>query len=267
METAKQNNQSETSEKPLVSVNICTHNRAILISKSIESAIEQNYENIEIIISDNGDDNTKEVIEQIKQQNPDWQNKIHYYKNETKGISENRNFALEKSNGEFIAVLDSDDYWISPDKISSQIIFLKQNPEHFLIGTNAIVVDENDKKIDEIKNKITDEEITFNFLLKNQFVHSSVVFRKENFPKYNKEIFIWEDYDVFLKIASMHKVANYPELMTAYKKHSGNVSRFKKIKGVLTLEKIIKENKDDFPNYFKARFKNMARLAKAILRL
>jgi glycosyltransferase involved in cell wall biosynthesis len=254
-------------DKPLVSVNICTHNRANLISKSIESVIKQDYLNIEIIIADNGNDETEKVISEILEKNLQWQGKINYYKNQTKGISENRNFALTKSSGKYIAVLDSDDYWISSEKISKQVYFLENNPGHFLIGTNGIIVDENDEKIKEIINKETDEAITYNFLLKNQFIHSSVMFRRENFPNYNDEIFIWEDYDTFLKIAKKHKVANLAESMTAYKKHSGNISRFKKIKGVLTLEEIIKKNKDNFPNYYKARFKNMARLFKAILRL
>jgi|AntRauTorckE6833_2_1112554.scaffolds.fasta_scaffold10574_4 glycosyltransferase involved in cell wall biosynthesis len=260
-----QNNNLDANETPLVSVNICTHNRAKLITKAIKSALEQTYTNIEIIVADNGGDDTEEVISNILNKNPNWQNKIHYFKNDTDGISENRNFALEKSKGEFIAVLDSDDYWLTPNKIESQIVFLTENPDHSLIGTNAIIVDKDDEKIGEIINKTTDEEITYYSLLKNNFVHSSVVFKKENFPGYDEEIFIWEDYDVFLKISKYSKVANLLELMTAYKKHSGNISQTKKLKGVLTLEKIIKKNKNSFPNYFKARFKNMARLAKAIL--
>jgi len=252
-------------DKPLVSVNICTHNRKDLISKSIESVFEQSYPDIEIIISDNGDDDTESLIKEIVSQNPSWANKIHYYKNETDGISENRNFALGKSNGKYIAVLDSDDYWISPQKISEQVGFLDENPEYALIGTNAIIVNSDEEKIGEIKNHTLNEKIIYNFLLKNQFVHSSVLLRKNSLSKYNESIFIWEDYDNFLKIARKNKVANLPEFMTAYKKHSGNISQFKKIKGVLTLEGIIKENREFYPNYFKARFKNMARLAKAIL--
>ncbi|NCS98925.1 glycosyltransferase family 2 protein [Candidatus Parcubacteria bacterium] len=254
-------------EKPLVSVNICTHNRAELIVKAIESVLEQDYLNLEIVIADNGDDYTESKINKIIEDNPAWQEKIQYYKNDTQGISENRNFSLQKSNGRYIAVLDSDDYWISPQKISRQIDFLEQNPEYALIGTNAIIVNSEDQKIGEIKNLENNDKITKKFLMKNHFVHSSVVFKKEGFPKYNEEIFIWEDYDAFLKIARTERVANLPEPMTAYKKHSGNISKYKKIRGVLTLEKIIKENKEYYPNYFKARFKNMGRLAKAILPL
>jgi len=254
-------------EKPLVSVNICTHNREDLISKSIESVFEQDYKNIEIIISDNGDDGTDKLISKIISENTEWISKIHYYKNKTNGISENRNFALKKSTGEYIAVLDSDDYWISVNKISEQVKFLEENPIYAMIGTNAIIVNEKEEEIGEIKNHTLHEKIIYNFLTKNQFTHSSVVFRKKTFKEYRESLFIWEDYDAFLDLSKKNKVANLPEKMTAYKKHSGNISKFKKIKGVLILEKIIKENKDYFPNYFKARFKNMGRLAKAIIPL
>ena len=248
-------------EKPLVSVNICTHNRRNLIKKALDSVLVQDYPNIEIIISDNGNDDTEEIINDIN--NP----RIKYFKNTTTGISQNRNFALGKSNGKYIAVLDSDDYWLDENKISRQVKFLEENFEYALIGTNAIIVNEENNKIGEIKNKITDQKIRENLLLKNQFVHSSVLFKKDYINKYNEEIYIWEDYDLFLKIAKKYKVANLPEFTTAYKKHSQNVSNFKRVKGVLTLEKIIKQHKKDFPNYFSSRFKNMARLFKAILNI
>ena len=252
-------------EKPLVSVNICTHNRKDLISKSIKSVFEQDYQNIEIIISDNGDDETEKLISSIISENPNWSSKIHYFKNDTKGISENRNFALEKSSGKYIAVLDSDDYWILPEKISRQIEFLEENTDYVMIGTNADIVNSKDEKIGEIKNHTLHEKIIYNFLLKNQFVHSSVVFKKKALKEYNESLFIWEDYEAFLKISRENKVANLPQQMTAYKKHSGNISRSKKMKGVLTLRKIIKKNKEHYPNYFKARFKNIIRLTKAVL--
>lgn len=263
-----QETQNETSEKPLVSVNICAHNRADLISKTIESVFEQDYPNIEIIIADDGDDNTEEVIKGILEKNPEWKDKIHYYKNPNSGIAQNRNFALNRSNGDYIAVLDSDDYWISTDKISRQVQFLENNPEYKLIGTNAKIVNSEYESIGQIKNKKSHKEIFENSLLKDEFVHSSILFKKEAIPEYNEDNTTGsEDWDAFLKITrdKENKVANIPEFMTAYKKHSGNITHKNKIKAVLTLEKIIKENKDFYPNYYKARFKNLLRLLKAIL--
>lgn len=250
---------------PLVSVNICTHNRQDLIEKSIRSIIEQDYQNIEVVVSDSGNDKTQEIIEKIQKENPNL--KIKYFKNNTSGISENRNFALSKSSGKYIAVLDSDDYWISTNKISNQVTFLEKNSDYALVGTNAVIVDDVDKKIGEIINKTSDSEIRQNFLLKNQFVHSSVLFRKDNFRGYDENIFIWEDYNSFLELAKKYKVANLPDKAMAYKKHQHNISNKNKIKNIQTLRKILKANKDCYPNYIPAQLKNYLRLIKTLLGL
>lgn len=254
---------SKIEEKPLVSVNICAYNRADLIEKAIESALMQDYPNIEIIIVDSGSDNTEEVVEEIKKKYLDAQ--IHYFKSDLVGISKNRNFAFSKSKGRYIAVLDSDDFWTSPIKITQQVKFLEENRGHTLVGTNAIVVDKNNQKIDEILNEPMDEAIRDKFLLKNHFVHSSVLFRKDIFIKYDEGLPVWEDYELFLRFARKSKVANLPEKMTAYKKHGTNVSSYKKFRGVRLLAKIIRLNKKYYPNYYWAEIKNLGRVLKVLL--
>lgn len=254
-------------EKPLVSVNICTYNRSNLIEKAIDSVLQQDYPHMEIIVADSGSDDTEILISEISartsKDNPDIE--IKYFKNDTEGISQNRNFALVKSEGKYIAVLDSDDYWISPQKISRQVQFLEEHPDHALVGTGAIVVDSDDEKIGQIENNIDDKDIRQNFLLKNQFVHSSVLFRKDAFDEYNENIFIWEDYEVFLEIARRHKVANLPESMTVYKKHSTNVSNKNKVRGIETLGAILQSNKNYYPKYYQAVIKNYMRWLRSFL--
>jgi glycosyltransferase involved in cell wall biosynthesis len=253
----------QNSQKPLISINICTFNRANLISKAIESALAQNYRNIEIIIvDDNSKDNTEEVVSPFISSNSN----IFFFKNSGNlGITKNRNFALEKSKGKYIAVLDSDDYWLNENKLSEQVEFLERNPDHALVGTYTKVVDANENEINHFKPEITDENIRSNILLQNHFTHSSVLFRKDALKNYNEKYFIWEDLAAWLEIGRNYKFANLPKIYTAYKKHGTNISQTKKIKGVRTLGKIIKDNKNYYPNYFKASLKNKLRLLRSIL--
>ncbi len=250
-------------QKPLVSVNICTYNRADLLSKALESVLAQNYTNLEILVlDDHSTDDTESVVLSYTNKH----NNIHYFKNSSNlGITKNRNLGLEKSSGKYIAVLDSDDYWLDENKISEQVDFLQANSDYALVGTYTKVVDSDDKEITILKPELNDLNIRNKILLQNQFIHSSVLFKKDSLKSYNENYFIWEDYSAWLEIGKNHKFANIPKIYTAYKKHSSNISQSKKISGALTLEKIIKDNKKYYPNYFKAIIKNKLRLLRSIL--
>lgn len=90
-----------------ISIIITTWNSEETIISAIQSAINQEYEDLEIIIIDDGSvDNTeKKVAEFIK----DYKN-IKYYKKENTGVSDTRNFGIRRATGEYIIFLDDDDY-------------------------------------------------------------------------------------------------------------------------------------------------------------
>jgi GT2 family glycosyltransferase len=94
--------------KPFVSIIMPTHNRGGIISRAIESALNQKYNNFELIIVDDGStDNTESIIKNYKNDDK----RIEYCKVEKGGVSKARNFGLFKSRGDFIFFLDSDNEW------------------------------------------------------------------------------------------------------------------------------------------------------------
>lgn len=100
---------------PLVTVAMCTHNRADLIGESIQSVLFQSMQDFEIvIIDDGGEDNTREVVEAFADE------RIRYFWQENAGISVARNLAAEKSRGIYTAVLDDDDL-MHPRRLEWQI--------------------------------------------------------------------------------------------------------------------------------------------------
>ena len=121
-----------------------TYNNGKYIKQAIDSIYIQNYENMEIIVVDDGStDNTKEIVKSYKD--------IKYFYTEHGGISHARNIALENSEGEYIAFCDSDDYWL-PGKISAQMQYFKENPDCEIVFTKYRNIFENDvlkKKIKE----------------------------------------------------------------------------------------------------------------------
>jgi len=104
---------------PLISVIIPVYNRENLIQSAIKSIVDQTYENLEIIIIDDGStDCTEEKVKQIKD------NRIRYFKNERNmGVSRARNRGIKLSGGEIIALQDSDDQ-AYPDRLEKQLRLL-----------------------------------------------------------------------------------------------------------------------------------------------
>ena len=99
-----------------VSVIIPTYNRAHLISRAINSVLNQTFKDFEIIIVDDASkDNTEEVIGKIAD------NRIKYYRNpRNEGSAKARNIGIKISSGRYIAFLDSDDEWL-PTKLDKQV--------------------------------------------------------------------------------------------------------------------------------------------------
>jgi glycosyltransferase involved in cell wall biosynthesis len=228
---------------PLVSVTICTYNRADTIVKAIHSALQQTYENLEIIVVDDASTDTTQAVIQDMQRKDD---RIKYFKNEKNlNIARSRNKTVEHAQGAFIAILDSDDYWIDIDKLKKQVHFLENNPRHAVVGTQAIQIDGNGVEIGKIENLLTDADIRENFLIKNEFVHSSVMYRKraiEAYGFFDKNKSPFEDYDLLLKIGRKYELANLPSVSTAYRVHAGGESKNLNFKKRMILLRIMVQN-------------------------
>jgi glycosyltransferase involved in cell wall biosynthesis len=113
-----------TSIQRKISVIIPTYNRAKFIAKAVKSVQRQDYDNIEIIIVDDGsDDNTQNVVHSLKKEIPN----VYYCHNErSKGPSGARNTGMLMATGDYITFLDSDDIWLK-NHLNDGIEILDQN--------------------------------------------------------------------------------------------------------------------------------------------
>ena len=138
---------SDINKLPLVSIVTPCYNSEKYISETIESVLNQIYENWEMIIVD--DISTDKSIDIIK----DYCNKderIKYYILEEKGgASIARNKAIKESQGKYIAFLDADDIW-KPDKLEKQVQFMEDNNYDFTYH-NYELIDENSKKLNKLR--------------------------------------------------------------------------------------------------------------------
>ena len=106
----------------LVSIIMPSWNTAKFIAETIQSVIDQTYQNWELLIVDDcSTDNTDEIVASFKD------DRIKYFHNEkNSGAALTRNRAMREAQGEWIAFLDSDDLWM-PKKLEKQIAFMREN--------------------------------------------------------------------------------------------------------------------------------------------
>lgn len=113
----------------LVSVIIPVYNTAQYLSESLESVLNQSYDNLQIIIIDDGSTDSSAVICKTYQQKD---SRIQYFYQTNAGASIARNHGLDVSTGDYVLFVDSDD-WIDTDMVSSMICMSDSNPEAELI--------------------------------------------------------------------------------------------------------------------------------------
>ena len=114
--------------KYLVSIIVPMYNSEKYIVRCIDSLLEQSYENIEIIVVDDGSsDNSVEIIKKYND------NRINIYQKRNEGVSATRNLGIEKSNGDFLLFVDSDDY-VSKDIV--KVMLDKVNNKNSMILCN-----------------------------------------------------------------------------------------------------------------------------------
>ncbi len=125
---------------PKVSVIIPTYNRERYVVKAIDSILNQQYDDHEIIVVDDGStDNTKEKLESYR-------GKITYIYQVNSGVSAARNAGFQNAEGEWLAFLDSDDEWL-PDYLSTQMEKVNQVPGICMQTTNCRVKETDGREI------------------------------------------------------------------------------------------------------------------------
>jgi teichuronic acid biosynthesis glycosyltransferase TuaG len=136
----------------LVSIVMPAYNAEKYIEKSVNSVINQTYQNWElIIIDDKSSDNTKDIVSNFV--NID--NRIKLIANNTNSGKPSiaKNLAKKSIKGKYVAFLDSDDLW-HKDKLLKQMNFMQSNPEFKLCYTGGYYVDEKRCDIKKFYSKI-----------------------------------------------------------------------------------------------------------------
>lgn len=216
-----------------VSVLMPTYMHEKYISQAIESFLSQKCTfAIELLINDDcSKDKTAEIAAEYANKYPE---KVKFFaQKENKGLLENYKFLLSKASGEYIAILESDDYWTDPNKLEKQVSFLENNPDYGLSFTgwtrDRDGVQESYSN-DAFLSELSATDAYKYILLRNIIRAVTVVVRRTEFDKYcniedyinNK--FITFDYPVWLSILAHNRVHYLPECTAVYREIGTSIS-------------------------------------------
>jgi glycosyltransferase involved in cell wall biosynthesis len=191
------------SDFPLVSVLMPLHNKEDYVAEAIKSVLNQTYQNIELIIVDDGStDGSFDIAKRFVS------DKVLLYKQENKGVSAARNVAFEHSKGDFIQYLDADDV-LESRKIEEQSLILMNRNESVLVIAKRFYFQKNiedrwilpnmlilEKNYDDMRVFLVDE------VSSSAFVHSWLIPRVllQKAGKWDETMTIFEDRDFYLRL-------------------------------------------------------------------
>ena len=199
--------------KPLVSIVMAVRNEEKQVIRAVNSVLNQTYKNLEmIVIDDSSTDRTPEILRELAEKD----NRISIVRLcENLGAAYARNIGIKHAEGEYIAILDADD-WFHPRKIEIQVEFLEAKRKYGLVGTFCIALDPVRNRILKTRLPITHEEILKTMAYRNPFIHSSVIIRKSILDEvgyYNPRYKRAHDYDLYFRILSRSRAANIPRYL------------------------------------------------------
>jgi len=225
--------------KSKVSVIIPNYNYAHFIEETMQSVINQTYENWEmIVVDDNSTDNSREVIENFINNNSEYDIRLIHNKTGPSGTPTPINIGIKNMSGEYFAWLSSDDVFL-PEKLERQIEVFKSNPKIDFTFTAYDVID--DKGFITVKNhidynKLTRTEFLIQSLNNNLINGNTVLIKKEVFDKIgvfqetsekNPEIWLVTEYLKWLEIILNGYVYYVDEKLHNARFHNRNSSVFK----------------------------------------
>lgn len=202
-----------------VSVIIPTFNREKFITKAIDSVMDQTYQDFEIVVLDDGStDNTRDILKR-------YDDRVRYFYQENRGIASARNEAIKRSTGEYIAFLDSDDYWVR-EKLEKQIHLFDMHSEYGMVASccSSIRLDGSFRE----KNRPGMSGWVLTDLFKKNFIRtSSAVIKRECLDQvglFDETFRECEEYDLWLRVAARYPVGFINESLAVYVDNAEGIS-------------------------------------------
>lgn len=206
----------------LISIVLPVYNGAEHMACSIESVINQTYQNWElIIVNDCSTDNTLDIAESYQRKDP----RIRVFSNKKNlklPLTLNAGFAEAK--GEYYT-WTSDDNLYKPEALSRLARELEQDSDCVMVYSDCTDIDADGKEISSA-TRMEPKYIMFGNVFGASFLYRAEVAKKVG--TYDENLFLAEDYDYWMRIYRVGKIKHIKEFLYQYRRHAGSLSATKK---------------------------------------
>ena len=213
----------QSNKHPLVSIIMNCYNGETYLHESIKSVLSQTYENWELIFWDNqSTDSSKKIFENFKDKRLKY-----YYAQKHTTLYHARNLAIKKSNGEFIAFLDTDDWW-NNKKLEKQMVKFTEENVGLVYSNLYFYYQKNGKKKIFSKKKLHTGFVRDNIIKNHKVGIVSAIIKKvayEKDPKgFDNKYNIIGDFDFFVRLSEFWNFECVQEPLAYYRVHKKNFS-------------------------------------------
>lgn len=177
----------------LVSIILCTYNRASLLSRAIDSVLKQTYPQWELIVIDDGSkDSTKQLVKSYRHKDA----RIRYFYQPNAGLAKARNAGMRRAAGDVICFVDSDDE-LAPTHLEQRVQYLQRHPSvDFLYGGMKLVGPRAKQYVVDLTNPARKIHLSKCHVGGTFFFRRKVLKRVKTF----KPIPFGEDFDFYIRV-------------------------------------------------------------------
>jgi len=209
-----------------VSVIVGVHNGEAFIERTINSALAQTLDDIEIVVADDGStDGTGDIVEGFVSRD----RRVRLVRSPQGGAGHARNVAVEHARSGLIAVLDADDLW-RPDKLELQLAALRDGPDRTAaVGCLAVTIDTDDlimAALQPFSAQVMDVLAGYALLpvvlSPLPWCGSLPLFDRAAFLRvggYDTSLTVYEDYELMLRLAERYQIIALPEFLVGYRRY------------------------------------------------
>jgi glycosyltransferase involved in cell wall biosynthesis len=228
---------------PAISVILPVYNAEKYIAEAIQSVLAQTFTNFELIlINDGSTDGSLKILEHYAQKDT----RCIVFSWENRGIVASGNHGVHLAKGDIICRMDADDISM-PQRFEKQYEYLNAHPECVAVGSNALLIDTEGMPIVTWNYPTDHEEIDRQHLMGSVgscICNPSAAIRKSSMlavGSYRAEFEYAEDYDLFLRLAEVGKLANLPEMLLKYRQHPASIGHAKRKEQLIKTQKALEE--------------------------
>lgn len=217
------------SDHPLVSVSVLTYNAAAFVEEAVRSILRQEVTfPVEVIIGDDASaDGTQDLLTEFAREHPHVI-RLHLHDEHGAGVPGrvNNMHNLQSCRGEYIALLDGDDYWVADDKLARQVAFLRSHPGHSAVGGDGIIL-EGGRRSRALPPELRGADVDLASLGRRGvtgILPAGLMFRREwlfPLPPWFEEVLLADHYIVCL-LLRRGPCRLLPGPLFAYRRHAGN---------------------------------------------